>query len=564
MIVLDGVGAVFDGAREALFAGVDLTLDEGELVVVAGPTGAGKSTLLATLNGLFPHTTGGTLLGRVVVGGRDTRTHHPRELADLVGWVGQDPAAGFVTDSVEDELAYGMECLGVAPAAMRARVEHLLDLLGIAELRRRPLDTLSGGQAQRVAIGAALAAGPRVLVLDEATSALDPTAAEDVLAALTRLVHDLGHTVVLAEHRLERVVQHADRVVLVPGAGAAVRIGDAAAVLAGSVVAPPVLRLAALAGWVPPPLSVRDARRVAGPLRARLGDGPSPAPSGQEFPGRSATHPGPGPGPLATLRSVHLAHGATPALVGVDLSFTAGTVTALMGRNGAGKSSLLAVLAGLVRPRAGRVRVRLPGEDDVAAIDPARARPADALRRVGLVPQDPGHLLYADSVAAECAAADRDLRLRPGSTRDRLEELAAGIPGDRHPRDLSEGQRLCLALAVVAAARPTLLLLDEPTRGLDQPAKEVLARIVAELAGSGHAVVLATHDVELAAEVADRVLLLADGAVVVDGPATQVLTGSPVFAPQVARILAPARWLTVGAVADALASRPVDVGAGAR
>jgi len=562
VIVLDGVGAVFDGAREALFSGVDLTLDEGELVVVAGPTGAGKSTLLATLNGLFPHTTGGTLLGRVVVDGRDTRTHHPRELADLVGWVGQDPAAGFVTDAVEDELAYGMECLGVAPAAMRARVEHLLDLLGIAELRRRPLDTLSGGQAQRVAIGAALAAGPRVLVLDEPTSALDPTAAEDVLGALTRLVHDLGHTVVLAEHRLERVVQHADRVVLVPGAGAAVRIGDAAAVLAGSVVAPPVLRLAALAGWVPPPLSVRDARRVAGPLRARLGDGPRrhvPRPEPLQSAGTR-----PGAGPLATLRGVHLSHGATVALDGVDLSVAAGTVTALMGRNGAGKSSLLAVLAGLVRPRAGRVRVRLAGEDDAAAIDPARARPADALRRVGLVPQDPGHLLYADSVVAECAAADRDLYLRPGSTRDRLEELAAGIPGDRHPRDLSEGQRLCLALAVVAAARPALLLLDEPTRGLDQPAKEVLARIVAELARSGHAVVLATHDVELAAEVADRVLVLADGAVVVDGPATQVLTGSPVFAPQVARILAPARWLTVGAVADALASRPVDVGAGAR
>ena len=562
MILLDGVGAVFDGAREPLFAGVDLTLDEGELVVVAGPTGAGKSTLLATLNGLFPHTTGGTLLGRVAVDGRDTRTHHPRELADLVGWVGQDPAAGFVTDSVEDELAYGMECLGVAPAAMRARVEHLLDLLGIAELRSRPLDTLSGGQAQRVAIGAALAAGPRVLVLDEPTSALDPTAAEDVLGALTRLVHDLGHTVVLAEHRLERVVQHADRVVLVPGAGAAVRIGDAAAVLAGSVVAPPVLRLAALAGWVPPPLSVRDARRVAGPLRARLGDGPRrhvPRPEPLQSAGTR-----PGAGPLATLRGVHLSHGATVALDGVDLSVAAGTVTALMGRNGAGKSSLLAVLAGLVRPRAGRVRVRLAGEDDAAAIDPARARPADAIRRVGLVPHDPGHLLYADSVAAECAAADRDLRLRAGSTRDRLEELAAGIPGDRHPRDLSEGQRLCLALAVVAAARPALLLLDEPTRGLDQPAKEVLARIVAELTGSGHAVVLATHDVELAAEVADRVLLLADGAVVVDGPATQVLTGSPVFAPQVARILAPARWLTVGAVADALASRPVDVGAGAR
>ena len=261
------------------------TVDEGELCLVVGRTGSGKSTLLGAINGLVPHFTGGQLAGRVIVDGRDTRDHPPRELADVVGVVGQDPLAGFVTDTVEEELAYAMEQLAVPPAVMRKRVEETLDLLGIAELRRRPLRTLSGGQQQRVAIGAVLTAHPRVLVLDEPTSALDPTAAEEVLAAITRLVHDLGITVVVAEHRLERVVQYADRLVLLTGDGAAVA-GPPADVLVDSPVAPPVVELGRLAGWAPLPLSVRDARRRAGAAAVHSG-GRRPAPRrGQPGPAR--------------------------------------------------------------------------------------------------------------------------------------------------------------------------------------------------------------------------------------------------------------------------------------
>ncbi len=172
--------------------------------------------MLGAVGALVPHFTGGTLRGRVTVAGRDTRTHKPRDLADIVGTVGQDPLAHFVTDTVEEELAYGMESLGLAPAVMRRRVEETLDLLGLAELRDRPIATLSGGQRQRVAIGSVLTPHPQVLVLDEPTSALDPAAAEEVLAVLQRLVHDLGTTVLMAEHRLERVVQYADQVVLLP------------------------------------------------------------------------------------------------------------------------------------------------------------------------------------------------------------------------------------------------------------------------------------------------------------------------------------------------------------
>ena len=270
MIEFDRVTVTYDGAAEPALRDVSFTVPEGELALVIGRTGSGKSTLLRAINGLVPHFTGGTLAGRVLVNGRDTREYRPRDLADVVGMVGQDPMAGFVTDTVEDELAYSMESLGVAPDVMRRRVEETLDLLGLADVRDRALTSLSGGQRQRTAIGAALTSHPAVLVLDEPTSALDPQAAEEVLAALQRLVHDLGVTVVMAEHRLERVIQYADRVIEVPGGSAAVSTGLPAERMVTAPVAPPVVELGRLAGWSPLPLSVRDARRAAVALRSRL------------------------------------------------------------------------------------------------------------------------------------------------------------------------------------------------------------------------------------------------------------------------------------------------------
>jgi energy-coupling factor transport system ATP-binding protein len=242
--------------------------------------------------------------------------------------VGQDPLAGFVTDTVEEELAYAMEQLAVPPPVMRKRVEETLDLLGIAELRNRALRTLSGGQQQRVAIGAVLTPHPRILVLDEPTSALDPTAAEDVLAAVTRLVHDLGITVVMAEHRLERVVHHADHLVVLDGDGGAIHT-TAAAGLATSDLAPPVVRLGRVAGWHPLPLSVRDARRQASGLRERLAAVPA------------VSVPRAVPLPVVSAAGIVVRYGDVVALRGVDLEVGSDEIVALMGRNGSGKSSLL-------------------------------------------------------------------------------------------------------------------------------------------------------------------------------------------------------------------------------
>jgi energy-coupling factor transporter ATP-binding protein EcfA2 len=542
MIRFSDVTFTYSDADQPTLRQVDLTIGEGELCLVVGATGSGKSTLLGAINGLVPHFTGGHLSGEVTVDGRSTRDHPPRELADLVGMVGQNPSATFVTDVVEDELAYAMENLGVSPTAMRRRVEDTLDLLGLHELRHRSLLTLSGGQQQRVAIGAVLTASPRVLVLDEPTSALDPAAAEEVLASLTRLVHDVGMTVVIAEHRLERVVPFADRIVLVPGSGERLVIGSPEEVMAGSPVAPPIVELARVAGWDPIPLSVRDARRLAEPLRRRLSalqaGPPEPAPM------EPVPDPKVKPTYLAGVEKVTSAYGSVTALDRVDLGIRPGEVLAIMGRNGSGKSTLLGLLAGLRKPGKGRVTVdgQAPGD-----LPPRRL-----IRLVGLVPQDAGSLLYSSSVAEECDTVDRDSGLTPGTAAATLDRVLPGVPLHHHPRDLSEGQRLALALAVVLAPAPPLLLLDEPTRGLDYPSKDRLVGLLRALAGAGHGVVLATHDVELVARVADRGVVLAEGEVVSDGPAREVVCHSPVFAPQVAKVLAPDPWLTVDEVRAAL------------
>ena len=560
MIRFEDVSVTYDGAAEPAVRGVDFEVPEGELVLLVGPSGVGKSTVLGAVSGLVPHFTGGTLRGRVTVAGRDTRTHKPRELADVVGTVGQDPLSHFVTDTVEDELAYGMESLGLPPDVMRRRVEETLDLLGLADLRNRPIATLSGGQQQRVAIGSVLTPHPKALVLDEPTSALDPAAAEEVLAVLQRLVHDLGTTVLMAEHRLERVIQYADQVAVLPAAGAAPLLGTPAGMMAVSPVYPPVVDLGRLADWSPLPLTVRDARRRAGDLRERLAareaphrtpPAPSPRPTSTPAPSpsrwriRRTPSTAPTPALPAEIHALSVRRPQVEALRRVTLTITPGETVALMGRNGAGKSTLLNTLVGLVEPSAGTVRT--------GGLTPHRTPPRDLVRHVGLVPQEPRDLLYADTVAAECTAADQDAQAAPGTCRALLTDLLPGITDDTHPRDLSEGQRLTLALAVVLTARPPLLLLDEPTRGLDYAAKTRLVGVLRRLAAEGHAIVLATHDVELAAELAHRVVLLAEGEVIADGPTADVVVSSPSFAPQVTKILAPQQWLTVAQVREALA-----------
>jgi energy-coupling factor transport system ATP-binding protein len=404
-------------------------------------------------------------------------------------------------------------------------------------VRDRDLAALSSGQRQRVAIGAALVAGPAALVLDEPTSALDPTAADEVLSALHRLVHDLGVTVLLAEHRLERVAQYADSALLLNGGK--VTAGPLGAVLAVSPVAPPVVELGRLAGWPGPPVTIREARRHAAELRETLTEHLAPLTPDPKT-ARAEAPSGP---PLLEARGVTVDYpGGVRAVDGVDLVASRCERIALMGRNGSGKSSLLWALQGTGKRSGGRVAI--------ADADPAARKPAERRTLAGLVPAEPADLLYAETVAAECQGADEDGRAPAGTCAKILADLVEDIDGTTHPRDLSEGQRLALALAVTLTAAPPLLLLDEPTRGLDYPGKAALASRLGKLAEAGHCVIVSTHDVEFCAEYASRVVILSDGEVVADGPARQIVAASPMFAPQVAKVLP--GWLTVAEVAAAL------------
>ncbi|MBI2708309.1 MAG: ATP-binding cassette domain-containing protein [Actinobacteria bacterium] len=541
--------------------GVDLAVDEGDVVLVAGDSGSGKSTLLRSTNGLVPHTSGGRFSGDVMVGERSTRDNRPRDLADVVGFVHQDPEAQFVVDRVEHDLAFSLENLGVDGSTMRRRIEEVLDALGIAHLRHRSPGTLSGGEKQRCAIAGALAAGPAVLVLDEPTSMLDPQGADDVLAAVARLNDDLGTTVVMSEHRFERAAPLCTWSVLLD-AGRVARCGPPADVLVDHPGAPPVTHLGRLLGWVPPPLTVRDARAharrdptLAGALgEARPGPGQgsgSGAGRGPETAGGSV---------LVRARGLAVAPGRQVVLSSVDLDVHEGEVVALLGRNGSGKTTLLRALAGLLDPRAGIVQRDAP---------------------VAYVPQDPGALLFAPTVRDEVMQTRRLLRrasptapgalprrarrgrasrtVEPGAARADdaalvaawLDRLGLQALAARHPRTLSTGERQRVAIAAVAVGGAPVLLLDEPTRGIDAASAAALERCILEHAGGAGAVVLATHDVELAARCATRVVVLGDGEVVADGPARTVLAGS-LFAPQVLRVLPP--FLTVAEVTSALAT----------
>lgn len=514
MIRFEDVSFHFADDERLRLRNVTFEVPEGELALVIGPTGSGKSTLLRSIINLVPRFTGGVRTGRVLVEGRDTTLLLPRELAGVVGYVGQDPLAGFVTDVVEEELAYSMEQLGVAPPEMRRRVEETLDLLGIAELRRRPLRTLSGGQQQRVAIGSVLAAQPKVLVLDEPSSALDPVAAEEVLALVSRLVRDLGTTVVVAEHRMERVIEFADSILRVEPGGT-VSHGPTREQLSDSSVRPPLVELGDRLGWDPLPVTIREGRRHAAEDRRGWLQEP-PVTAGPRTAGDV----------VLAARSLVVRYPQVVAVAGVDLFLHRGEVTALMGRNGSGKSSLMWALHGAGRRDSGTVEG--PGEG-----------------KVSLVPQTASDLLYLATVAAECRNADAEAGLAEGSTLELLRTLVPGIDPESHPRDLSEGQQLAVVLAVELSRKPEVVLLDEPTRGLDYAAKQALGDIIGALADAGHSIVVATHDVEMVAAVCDRVVVMAEGEVVSDGPAREVLPGSALLATQVAKVTNPVPLLTV-------------------
>jgi energy-coupling factor transport system ATP-binding protein len=533
VLALERLTYAYPGASASALDDVTLRVEEGELIVLAGRSGSGKSTLLRLASGLVPHVHGGDVSGSAHVCGIDVRDHGPGELAAVAGSLFQDPETQVVMGTVRNELAFPLENRGESPAAIARGVEEASLALGIAHLLERPTHALSGGELQRVALAAALVGRPRLVLLDEPTSQLDPVAGDELIGLLRRLNEEWGTTILLAEHRLERCLTAADRV-LAMADGRVVCDASPQAFLAWAHSDAPALetpgaRMLASAGLGPAPVGVKQARavlRANGALPAEGVDGSGPALL-RAGPVRSdPAHPGAHAGltagarasspraarsaakPALRLRSVWVEPKGQPAILrGVDLSIAAGERVALMGRNGAGKSTLLRHIAGLQQPTRGKIA---------------------AGGRVALLLQNPNDYLVHEHVGDEASV-------------EALEAVGLASFADRHPRDLSGGERQRLALAIVLGGdpddAPALLCLDEPTRGMDRAHKADLAVLLGRLAATGTALLVATHDPEFAAAVADRVVLLADGAPIADGSAAEVLTGGWYFATETARIL---------------------------
>jgi energy-coupling factor transport system ATP-binding protein len=478
---------------------VSLEIAEGGFTVLAGVSGSGKSTLLRALCGLVPHFHGGEASGELEVGGLSVRDHGPGDLAAVCGTVFQEPETQVVMSGVRAELSLPLEHRGESAAAIARAVEEVSLALGIAHLLERRTDTLSGGELQRVAIAAALVHRPKLLLLDEPTSQLDPVAGDELIWLLRRLNEEWGTAVVIAEHRLERCLPAADRVVAVDGARVVCDSEPRAfldwAVKEGGALATPVARMFSLAGLGPMPVSVKEAR--LGLDRAGL----TPASEGRgDFVNHELSK-----APRLKARGVWEEIPDGPQVLrGLDLELQAGERVALMGRNGAGKSTLLRLLKGLAEPTRGRIE--RSGE-------------------VALLLQNPGDYLiheHASEEAGEGALAAAGLEGRGGA----------------NPRDLSGGQRQRLALEVVLSGGHTAaVLLDEPTRGMDRAHKLSLIARIAALADAGAAVMVATHDTEFVAGFADRVVLMGQGDVIADGSPPEVLAGGWHFSTEVSRVL---------------------------
>ncbi|HYO25214.1 MAG TPA: energy-coupling factor transporter ATPase [Lacipirellulaceae bacterium] len=539
LIEFDDVSYSYPLVERPALHHLSLAIEAGEFLLVVGASGSGKSTFLRAINGLVPHFYGGCFSGSVRVAGINTKVVEPRDLSGHVGVVFQDPEAQFVVDRVEDELVFAMENFGLPEATMRLRVEEVLDQLGIAHLRRRSVNTLSGGEKQRVAIASVLTLHPQILVLDEPTSQLDPLAAEEVLLALGRLNADLGLTIVIAEHRLERVVQHADRILYLPGTGEPAMIGPTRAILRELPLGPPVVEVGKRLNWQPLPLSIQEGRPFA-----RAVTMPPAAP--RRAPAPTAR----GRAPAVRVEHLDARYGERRVLRNVSLTIWPGEFVALVGRNGSGKTTLVKHLVGLLKAAPGRGRVLVNGEDV------GRKDVQEICLTVGYVPQNPNALLFAETVYEELLVTLRnhglDEATAPLAPQELLRRFGLAERAGVYPRDLSAGERERVALAAVLVTRPPIIILDEPTRGLDANQKETLMRSLRRWQAEGATILVVTHDVELVAQHADRTVLLADGEIAVDGPTREVLTGALAFAPQVTKLFGRPDLLTVADVMAAL------------
>lgn len=546
-LVVEELSFRYPGAAQAALSRVSLRIPRGEFVLVAGPSGCGKSTLALALCGVVPARIRGRCSGSVMLDGVSLASLGPAQVAERVGMVFQDPSSQLVTPTVETEVAFGPENMGLPREQIAGRVEQALAVTGCAGLRRATTASLSGGEKQRVAIAATLAMRPQVLVLDEPCSDLDPAGTQQVLAVIRRLNREHGMTVVLVEHRIDEVVPWVDRIVLLDRgrvvldrpAGDAFDDPDCWDDL--GVAIPEMVRLALAVPQLFPggvPRSVAAAHDALSGTAAGDRIGRWGASTGAS--GAAPTDGGPGD-PLIRWDGVEVAYEGRPVLSGLDLHARRGDWLAVVGPNGSGKTSLVELAMGFRSPDAGRVQLAGRPVD-----------PTDVSRQtghLGYLFQAADSMLFTSSVADELGFAVRHRRRgrsrrgdsSPGQAgaesraRARIEDLLelTGLADrrDADPFTLSAGQRQRLAIAALLVDVPGALVLDEPTTGQDEGHSRAMLRFLDDLRRREHLTyVMVTHDMRAVATHATRVAVLDGGRIVADGPPEQVFAAADTLA----------------------------------
>jgi energy-coupling factor transport system ATP-binding protein len=514
----EGVSYRYPGAKPWALNGVDLTIRPGESVLITGASGSGKSTLCRSCIGLVPHFHHGEWMGKVFVDGLDTSQHPVYELFRHAGLVFQNTDAQLFNQTVESELIYGLESLGLAQGEIEQRLEWASKLVEIGELMDRPPHFLSGGEKQKVALGSILALRPRLLLLDEPFTHLDPQGTEELRIILRRMKSE-GMALVIVEHRLHEILRDVDRIVVLHQ-GKIAADGSPDQVLAREISGyglnlPPLVRLFCEMGWKGRPLSVEDAikelkdQNLATPFSARLL---------KEAKKASIPFPTTSP-PLVEAEDICFSYQGLPVLQNIRFNLLKGESVALVGRNGAGKTTMVKHLNGLLRPHSGQLKFL--GQETLR-------RPVSELSRyVGFVWQNPNDQLFRTTVREEVLTGPKALGSYDPSWCDELFNRFGLVSLlERSPFTLSEGQKKRVSFAAALAVKPELIVLDEPTAGQDELFRRELAKFIAELQREERTVLLVTHDLEFAAEHANRWLALADGRLVSDGRPEAVMADS--------------------------------------
>lgn len=530
---------------------LSFAIEEGEFVVLCGPSGSGKTTLLRHLKREL--TPVGSSSGTLTYKGQPLSGLPAAVAAGEIGMVFQNPDAQIVMDTVWHELAFSMENLGIPPAVMRTRLAEICGLFGLEPLLYRPVHELSGGQKQLMNLASVLLLQPRVLLLDEPTSQLDPVAAREFIMALQRLNEEMAVTVIISEHRLEEVLPLADRVLMLEDgkllADAAPRLfarqtGSGALTSAARYLPAATrlyLSLSPEADSTAPeniPLTVREGRRWLHSLMAgteagagaelvnNLNRPEAPAPLTSRIlsaPGASLP-PIPAASSLLTCREVTFRYEkeGREVLRKLSLTLNQGEFLAVMGGNGAGKSTLLHVLNGLMKPQRGKVELAKGKTTGLLAQNPLLYFSYDT------VAEELQHMGSYAGLSPEAAASEIEALLEVFQLREVLQS---------HPHDLSGGQQQQTALAMMLLMKPDILLLDEPTKGLDPAAKDRLAALLQQLREQGISILIVTHDVEFAAKHASRCALLFDGGITAEGTPAEFFSSNYFYTTAVNRIV---------------------------